>query len=168
MVEAAVMGFFPLLMAFAAFSDMTTMTISNRLSLVLAIGFAPVALLVGAPLPAIGLHLLCGLAIFALTFALFSFNIIGGGDAKLAAATSIWIGWEELMNYGLLTAVVGGLLALALIFARRFPLPSLLSRRPWILRLHDPATGVPYGIALAAAGLALYPESLVWLRAVGA
>jgi prepilin peptidase CpaA len=37
----------------------------------------------------------------------------------------------------------------------------------WIRRLHEPDTGIPYGIALASAGLFLYPESAIWLAAAG-
>jgi prepilin peptidase CpaA len=161
-----VLGFFPIVMVFAALSDVTTMLISNRLSITLAVGFIPVALLVGAPLDVIGMHLLCGLAIFVITFAMFSFRLIGGGDAKLAAATAIWLGWEGLMNYGLLSAMVGGALTLTLLFFRKVPLPSAFSSREWIARLHHPTTGIPYGVALAIAGLVIYPESLVWLRAI--
>jgi len=168
MTETAVMGFFPILMAFAALSDLCTMTISNRVSLLLVAGFAPVALLVGAPPAEIGLHYLCGAAMLALTFAMFAFRLIGGGDAKLAAATAVWLGFDGLMNYGLVSALAGGALTLALLGMRKFPLPAALSKREWIARLHSPETGIPYGVALAAAGLAIYPDSLVWLRAVGA
>jgi prepilin peptidase CpaA len=33
---------------------------------------------------------------------------------------------------------------------------------PWLERLHAPRTGVPYGIALAAAALVVFPESPIW------
>ena len=48
---------FPALMAFAASSDLFTMTISNRLSLALAGGFVLLALVTGMSLPAAGMHL---------------------------------------------------------------------------------------------------------------
>jgi prepilin peptidase CpaA len=168
MTEAAVMIFFPLLMVFAALSDVATMTISNRISIALAIGFVPVALLVGAPLDAIGMHIVCGLGVFVLTFAMFSFGLIGGGDAKLASATALWLGWDVLMNYGLVTAIFGGFLSVGLLAARKLPLPRSLLERKWIARLHNPETGIPYGVALAAGGLVVYPESSVWLHAITA
>jgi Flp pilus assembly protein protease CpaA len=31
--------------------------------------------------------------------------------------------------------------------------------------LLDPATGIPYGVALACAGLLLYPSTAIWLGA---
>ena len=41
-----------------------------------------------------------------------------------------------------------------------------LARFAWVTRLHDCKSGVPYGIALAAAGLMQYPGSGIWAAAV--
>lgn len=166
MTEAAVLIFFPLLMAVAALSDATTMLISNRISLALALGFAPIAWLVGASPADIALHYSCGFAVFGMMFGMFAFGLIGGGDAKLASATAIWLGWDTILNYGLTTAMLGGFLSIGLLAARKLPLPQALVQREWIARLHDPKSGVPYGVALAVAGLMLYPESVVWTHAV--
>ncbi len=96
------------------------------------------------------------------------FGWVGGGDAKLAAATALWLGWDHVLDYGLAASVIGGLLTLALLQARRWPLPQWAFRQEWIARLHDQATGIPYGIALAIAGLLVYPDTAVWLHAIGA
>ena len=93
---------------------------------------------------------------------------IAGGDAKLAAATALWLGWDTVGNYGLTTAVLGGFLSIGLLAARKCPMPEALLRREWIARLYHPQTGIPYGMALATAGLLVYPESLVWLKTVAA
>ncbi|WP_294534390.1 prepilin peptidase [uncultured Rhodoblastus sp.] len=159
---------FPALMAYAAFSDLFTMTISNWISVLLVIAFVGAALLVGMPAAQIGLHLACGLAVLALTFALFCFGWIGGGDAKLAATTAVWMGFEHLAEYGLGAALIGGALTLAILQFRRWPLPGWARARDWTMRLHDKDNGVPYGMALAAAGLALYPETGLFLRALAA
>ena len=45
------------------------------------------------------------------------------------------------------------------------PLPSLLSGQPWAERLHRKDSGVPYGIALAAAALVVYPDT-IWMKAI--
>ncbi|MGH6851286.1 MAG: hypothetical protein ACREDD_12715 [Methylocella sp.] len=37
--------------------------------------------------------------------------------------------------------------------------------RQWATRLHEPGTGIPFGIALATAGLILYPDTAIWLAA---
>jgi prepilin peptidase CpaA len=165
MIEAAVLLFFPILMAFAAWSDLLTMTISNRVSLALVAGFFPLAYLTGADMQVMLWHLSCGAAVLVIAFALFCFRLIGGGDAKLAAAIAVWFGWDHVLEFALIFSVLGGFLTLGLLFARTIPLPPVLMRRPWIARLHDQQTGVPYGIALAAAGLLIYPETMVWLRA---
>ena len=49
MLEVAALVFFPALMAYAAASDLLTMTISNRVSIALVVGFAGVALACGMP-----------------------------------------------------------------------------------------------------------------------
>jgi prepilin peptidase CpaA len=158
---------FPALMTFSASSDLFSMKISNRVSIALALLYPMLALGLGVPLVTIATNLGCGLAVLVLTFAMFARGWIGGGDAKLAAATAPWLGWALMLDYGLLTSVVGGALTLALVLSRRAPLPSWAARLEWVARLHHPENGVPYGIALAAAGLALYPSSQIWRAATG-
>ena len=168
MIESFVLVFFPALMIFAACSDLLTMQIRNRVSIALTLGFLPVAWFLGLSLSDILSHYTCGLAILAFTFALFCLGGFGGGDAKLAAATAVWLGWQNIFDYAVVTAVYGGLLAIALLLFRRVALPAALMRQEWIARLHSPKVGIPYGLALAAAGLMLYPHSQVWMRAIAA
>ncbi|WP_158815233.1 prepilin peptidase [Methylocapsa sp. S129] len=158
---------FPALMTFSASSDLFTMTIPNRVCIALVLGYFALAVAVGLPLTAVAIDLSCGLVVLVLTFALFSQGWIGGGDAKLAAATALWLGWALILDYGLLASVLGGVLTLALILSRKAPLPAWAARLDWVARLHHPESGVPYGIALAAAGLALYPQTQIWRAAAG-
>ena len=167
MMEAAVTLFFPVLMAYSACSDLFTMTISNRISVALVVVFPILALALGAPFTLILWHLSCGAGMLCIVLFFFSMGWIGGGDAKLATATAVWLGWEKVLEYGLIATVLGGGLTLALIAVRKWPLPAFLLRHPWIARLHDEKSGIPYGIALAAAGLLIYPQTLVWLQAIG-
>ncbi len=157
---------FPALMAFAASSDLLTMTISNRLSLALAGGFFLLAIATGMGLAAIGMHLAAGSLVLVLCFGFFSAGWIGGGDAKLAAATSLWFGFGHLMDYAIYASLFGGVLTLLLIQFRKLPLPAPLARQAWILRLHERGGAVPYGIALAAAALTVYPKT-GWMPAFG-
>ncbi len=157
---------FPALMAFAASSDLFTMTISNRLSLALTGSFFLLTLVVGMSLPAIGMHLAAGALVLAFSFGFFSQGWIGGGDAKLVAATALWFGFDNLLDYLVYASVFGGVLTLMLIQFRKLPLPGPLARQPWILRLHATGGGVPYGIALAAAALTVYPKT-AWMPALG-
>lgn len=166
MIEAAVLLFFPVLMAFAAWSDLFTMTISNRVSIALVAGFFPLAYATGAQAETMLWHLACGALVLVVGFLLFSFRLIGGGDAKLAAAIAVWFGWDHVLEFALAFSVLGGFLTLGLLFARTLPLPASLMNHAWIARLHDRQTGVPYGIALAVAGLMIYPDTTVWLLAI--
>lgn len=157
---------FPALMAFAASSDLLTMTISNRLSLALAAGFFLLTVIVGMNLPEIAMHLVAGAAVLCVAFCMFAQGWIGGGDAKLAAATALWFGFDHLLDYLIYASLFGGALTLLILQFRNLPLPETLARRTWITRLHETGAGVPYGIALAAAALAVYPKT-GWMPVFG-
>jgi prepilin peptidase CpaA len=156
---------FPALIAFAASSDLLTMTISNRISLALAAGFLALAAINGMSLHDIAMHAGAGALVLAVGFTCFAFGWIGGGDAKLAAATALWFGFAYLMDYLVYASLFGGALTLLLIQFRLLPLPAALARHNWILRLHEKGGGVPYGIALAAAALIVYPKT-GWMSAI--
>ena len=163
MLEIVALVLFPTLMAYAAASDLLTMTISNRISIALVAGFAGMALASGMPVTTLlETHLACGAAVLALTFAFFCRGWIGGGDAKLAAATAVWLGWFHLFDYGLAASFLGAWLTFGILALRKRELPAPLVGRAWVERLHRTGNGVPYGIALAVAGLALYPDTAIW------
>jgi prepilin peptidase CpaA len=103
--------------------------------------------------------------VLVVAFVFFARGWIGGGDAKLAAATALWLGFDHLLTYLLYASLFGGLLTLVLLNVRAMPLPSLLSGQPWAVRLHSKDSGVPYGIALAAAALVVYPDT-IWMKAI--
>jgi prepilin peptidase CpaA len=124
MLEAATLLFFPALMVFAAISDLLTMTISNRVSIALAFLFVVMAFACGLSAVEIFWHLACGAAMLVVTFGMFARGWIGGGDAKLAAATAIWLSFDHVGDYALSASVLGGLLTLAIIGLRNWPLPG--------------------------------------------
>lgn len=156
----------PLLLALAAGFDLASYTIPNRLSAAIVAAFAVFAAVSGLPGAAWGSHLAAGLVALAAGFALFAAGWIGGGDAKLFAATALWFGFGDLMSYALIAAVLGGGLTLGLLVMRRIPLPGVLIRQGWIARLHDDRSGVPYGVALAAGALVVLPGAQ-FLQAAG-
>ena len=155
---------FPAMMAFAASSDLLTMTISNRVSLTLVGGFFALALLGGMSTADILLHVGAAGVVLVVAFACFAHGWIGGADAKLAAATALWMGFDHLLPYLAYASLLGGALTLALLQFRMAPLPRWLASRSWAQRLHDRDGGVPYGIALAAAALVVYPDT-PWMAA---
>lgn len=156
---------FPALMAFAAASDLFTMTISNRVSLALAAGFLVLAVASGMSGHDILMHGAAGALVLAIAFGCFAMGWVGGGDAKLAAAVALWFGFAHLMNYLLYASLFGGALTLLLLQFRQWPLPVSFAGQPWLARLHARETGIPYGIALAIGALMIYPET-EWMKAV--
>ena len=165
--EAMLIVALPALLIGAAASDLTTYTIPNWLQLALLASFATFGLATGVHPGELGGHLLAGLAGLAAGFALFSFGYIGGGDAKLFACMATWFGLHDLMDYALAASLFGGVLTLGLIGLRRLPLPAPLAGQGWIAKLHDQQAGIPYGIALAAGGLAILPYTDVFRAAFG-
>jgi prepilin peptidase CpaA len=157
---------FPTIVAFAASSDLLTMTISNRVSLALAGGFLAMALMSGMGTMEVLSHLGAAAVVLVVSFGFFTRGWIGGGDAKLAAATAMWFGFEYLMNYLVYASLLGGALTLLLIEFRLVPLPGLLAGQFWAQRLHRQDGDVPYGIALAGAALLVYPDT-PWMKAIG-
>ncbi|MRI56253.1 peptidase [Methylobacterium sp. DB1607] len=158
---------FPFLMAYAAASDLLTMRISNRITGLVLAGFVLYAFASGMTWDDLVWHLAAGVLTLVITFAFFARGWIGGGDAKLAAATALWIGLAHLPEYLVVASILGGPLTLSIVSARKYPLPKLAYKFPFAVHLHDTKTGVPYGIALAAAALLVLPnavglEQLAW------
>jgi len=158
-----ILTIFPAAMIVAAVSDLFTMTISNKVSLGLIAGFLVLAAFSGMDLKTIGMHLLAGAAMLAVSFAFFAKGWIGGGDAKLYAATAIWMGWPNLLDYTLISCLLGGALTIALLSLSKMPMPAVLKKQYWFNRLHTLEDGIPYGLALAAGGIFIYPSTDIFL-----
>jgi prepilin peptidase CpaA len=165
-LTAATLLIFPAFMAYAAASDLVSMRISNRVSLGLIASFLAFAVICQMPIPVLGWHAAAGFGMLVIGFGLFAMGWIGGGDAKLAAATALWLGPELLLNYVVLAGFAGGMLTLAILNLRSVELPLFTARWTWLHRLHHKDNGVPYGIALAFAGLVAFPESPIWRLAL--
>lgn len=168
MLEAAIFVIFPFCMVFAAISDMLSMTIANRVSLLLAGSFLVIAPLTGMDWTVYGMHIAAGALVLTVTFGLFAIGGMGGGDAKLLAATAIWMGWGlPLVSYILMTGVVGGLLTLAIVLFRGSAMSTLAGNNVFLRHLAEPKGGIPYGIALGIVGLLSFPQSplAIWALA---
>ena len=167
MLEALIFVVFPFCMLFAAISDMLSMTIANRVSVILVGTFMVVAPLTGMDWTQYGLHLAAGAMVLVCTFALFALGAMGGGDAKLMAATSVWMGFGIcLAQYLLIASVAGGFLTMALL-AYRGSAAAMFTRHNMFLRhFADEKKGIPYGIALGLGGLLAFPDSPLVLWAL--
>jgi prepilin peptidase CpaA len=147
----------------AAVYDVATLTIPNWISLALVVLFPPIAVSAGLDWAAIGIHLAVGFAALAAGVALFAARIIGGGDAKLFAAVALYIGASWFWSFVFAVAFAGGLLAAALLavrFAARYT-PQFF----WTKHLTNAGAGIPYGVAIAAGGLAVLPATQLFMGA---
>lgn len=158
MIEYPLLLVFPVAMAFAAAFDLFTMTIPNKISLALVAAFCVVAPMAGMHWDVIGIHMATGLVVLAFGFFCFTRGWVGGGDAKLLAATALWIGYDSLLQFLLAMGIFGGVLSLVILGYRHYPQGATFGP-PWLVRLHSPESGVPYGLAIAAAALFMYPET---------
>jgi prepilin peptidase CpaA len=165
LTEVIGLTLFPAMMAFAASSDLFTMTIANKVSLILIGGFVLLALLTGMSVHDMLSHVGVAAAVLVVAFLCFTQGWIGGGDAKLAATTVLWLGVGHLAEYLVYASLLGGALTLMIIQYRAMAMPQFLLGREWAERLHRPDCGVPYGIALAIAALVVYPQT-EWMTAL--
>jgi prepilin peptidase CpaA len=92
----------------------------------------------------------------------FAAGWVGGGDSKLFAMASLWLGWDVIYEYVVIASLLGGVLTMGLLMLRRVPLPKLLAQQPWLMRLADYQSGVPYGVALACAAITILPDTEIF------
>ena len=150
---------FSALMVYAGLSDLKAFKIPNWLIGLLVASYALLAPLAGFGLREIGFSIAVGAIVLVIAFALFSFGWIGGGDAKLGAATALWLGADHTLGYLFYTTLLGGGLAIGLLMFRSALIPVSWHRWAWINRLHAAETGIPYGVAMAAAALIVFKET---------
>jgi prepilin peptidase CpaA len=165
MAAFSALFFFMVAMIYAALQDAATLTIRNRLVLIVVGGYVVFAPLAGFSLPEIGLAFGTGALVLAVTFTLFAFGLIGGGDAKLAAATALWLGPEATLAFLIYTMLIGGVLATAMLAFRAAPLPATFYGWSWVLRLQSPGQGIPYALAMSPAAILVIPTT-TWFALV--
>lgn len=149
-------GFAGLMIA-AAISDFRHLIIPNRLvgglcvlwllDLETASHASPAAILA-----AIG----CAVAVIVFGGVLFSRGWIGGGDVKLLAAATLWAGAGAFPPLLLLTGLIGGSLALFFLTPLGARITAARDDGSGRVSADNPrmrGTPLPYGVAIAAAGL---------------
>lgn len=149
----------PALTIIAGLKDITSMTIPNWISATLVVGFFPAAFVVGLAPLTILTHVGVGVAALLVAMGLFALRIFGGGDAKLMAATCLWMGMAGTGPFVIWTAVIGGLFGLILLLARQHAQPLVVGAPAWVGALMQPKGDIPYGVAIAAGALMAYPAS---------
>jgi len=163
MLDLLLMTLFPFLVIAAAISDFFTMKIPNWLNLAIAGIMLPMALLAGLPAEAFMWHLAAGGLMLVAGFGLFAANVIGGGDAKLFAAASLWIGWSQLMPFAIYTALAGGVLAIVAKMWQVVRIEHEVKDAAWLKRIIRSNFDLPYGVAIATGAMAVYPTTF-WMQ----
>ncbi len=142
------------LVLLAAYSDLEKMLIDNSYSIIIAALFFTTyaaAYIFGkadifAPF---WVHITSGVIMFFVTFALFSFGILGGADSKLITAISFWIGFSGLPAFLVSASLIGGALGIAALLLKRFPVLTNIGQQSWIARTQAGEKTVPYAVAIA-------------------
>jgi len=164
-LQMALLAIYPALALYAALNDFRHYRIPNKLNLAIFASFFPVALLTGMPWEVMMWHLIGFAAVFAAMFVAFMvvpLGKFGGGDAKMIAASAVWIDWSKLPEFIIWTAIAGGVLAVIMWTWRVLQIEYGV----W---MHGDATlrkvmsyqvKLPYGAAIAAGGI--YAYTLSW------
>ena len=167
MINAAIFLIFPLCMAVAALSDLFTMTIPNRVSIILVGAFVLVVPFSGLAPSVIGMHFLGAAIVFAVCFGFFALNVMGGGDAKLLSAAALWFGFDQsLLAFAVYVSLIGGMMTVLIVVLRsRSDLLSAIGVAMPHSLMH--AKKIPYGIAIGLGGFLAFPSSPLVIAALG-
>ncbi|MGN6669181.1 MAG: A24 family peptidase [Trinickia sp.] len=139
------------LLAMLAFSDLRRRRLPNATVAAFAALYFAQAWMVGESRMALLAHVATGVAALVLAALLFRFGWLGGGDAKLFGAVFLWSGPAYASTVFFIVSLFGLILGLAQIVIGRMQRDS---EGAGVLGWLAPTRGVPYGIALAAGGVA--------------
>ena len=164
-------------MVYAGLTDLTTMKIRNGLVLLFLVAYVVLAPLAGFTVREMAWSAAVAAGVLAFAFIFFVLGWIGGGDAKLAAVTALWFGADHTAAYLMYTALLGGAFTAGILLFRMHTLPVWLQNGSWIARLHSLPSlpspdsphsrqiGIPYGVAMALAGLIVFPGTR-WMTTI--
>ena len=149
---------------YAALNDICALTIHNGTVVAIAMTFVAAFTLefIGKKLGYIesGLfgsiqsHLISAISILVICFVMFCLRLLGGGDAKMAAALGLWLPVSALPGFIFIMSLVGGLLGVAAVFLKGKSFnETLLAQSSWLAALSKGQSVVPYGVALMAGAI---------------
>ncbi|HEX4738851.1 MAG TPA: prepilin peptidase [Allosphingosinicella sp.] len=133
-------------LAAAAAFDWRSRTIPNWLNAAFALGAIPYWWAIGLSLwPGVAIHVGIALIVFAIFAIAFALGAMGGGDVKMLGALALWLPPLAVLKLLVVMSIAGGLLTIALMI-------------PHKLRKTAGQPEIPYGIAIAFAGMWLISE----------
>ena len=133
----------------------------------MVVSFYAAGLVMRAPVGVLFEATMIGFGTLVIGFILFARNVIGGGDAKLLAATVLWVGLPGLALFLFHVALSGAVLAMFLIAFRKAPALPFYAQAPWLLRLHQEPKDIPYAVAICAGGLLSFQQTLYFQLVFG-
>ena len=150
------MAILGLMMIAAAISDLRSRTISNELNAAMALLAIPFWIASGLSFwPDVLIQFGAALAVFLVFTGLFAIGAMGGGDVKMIGAVMLWVPLPLFMPMLTVMAIGGGILSAVMLIHLK-------------LRPSDKPVEVPYGVAIAAAGLwALHQQYFNQFQAIG-
>lgn len=147
-------------LAIAAISDLRRLEIPNWISVVLIASYIPASLLSEISYATIAVQFGVAAGLFVLGAIAYYFGLFGGGDVKLISALALWIPWQYFGQFIIYIALVGGVLAcLIIVIAKLSVFHAIRKRISWINPESGYAQPIPYGVAIAAAGLLIIVQS---------
>jgi prepilin peptidase CpaA len=151
-VDFAVVALFAAILGMALVTDVQSLRIPNRLCAALVLLY-PAHLFAGGALVNAPTAVLVALAVLAAGLLPFARGWMGGGDVKLLAATSLWMGPDAILPFLMVTALIGGVLAAMMISRFRFPVVRA-AETVGLTEVGDLLMGkaIPFGVAIALAG----------------
>ena len=158
---------FPAALLIAAANDIYEFKIPNWISIVLIAAYPLAGYALGASYHVMMEGVLIGAAVLTIGFILFAVKIIGGGDAKLFAATAPWLGLGSLGIFLFNTALSGLILTMTIMMFRRLPLLPVCAHAPWLIRLHERKKDIPYAVAIAAGALLSFSQTPYFQLVIG-
>lgn len=155
-IALALMALLGLLMIAAAISDLRSRSISNELNAAMALLAIPFWIASGLSLwPDVPVQFGAAFAVFLAFAGLFAIGAMGGGDVKMIGAVMLWIPLPLFLPTLMVMAFGGGILSAVMLIHMK-------------LRPSDKPPEVPYGVAIAAAGLwALHQQYLNQFQVIG-
>ena len=124
LAAAAATVVFALTMVYAGFTDFRSRTIRNGVIVLLLLAYAVLAPIAGFASYEIGWSVAVSLGVLIVGAVFFALGWLGGGDAKLAAVTALWLGTDHTGAYFIYTALLGAVFAASIVIFRAFPLPD--------------------------------------------
>ena len=147
---------------FSMLLDFKHMRIPNSAPVVILSAFIIVWALEPQTVAPIEARLMSALGMLFVTFAMFSFGVLGAGDSKLLAALGLWLPLEVLLPYLLIMALYGAGLSVVSLMLKRRKIPKAWSAQSvWLARLSDGKSVVPYGIAIGGGFWTVWAMGLI-------